>query len=537
MEVREAHSWSRSVIFLLIGILFCLSISRFLSLNRSTFLRGADAYYYALQARFLVEKGVMCIPDSSPFIPCLALTSQLGLTYEKTINLWTVFIQLLGVINSLFIWGLAKRRNKVSILTLFLLLSWVMLSPTFFFTSLEFPKYALALAMLPLWLAVFANRRFWLVSMGAVILSCIMHRALIGLLGLSVIGAGLFFVFKRRVWEGLVKTATDTKRKRMIAGSGVVTALLFLAVLKTGYFSWLDLARFDWQNVQPAWITFFGREATPLVLKIEVLLAFLLIGGIITFNAAAKEMLLTLGSWLWLPFIFFIVAFPLGSVEVMGVAERLCLAIPLVAVIFVLSLSSDSREKKDCVVRSSRVKKIVISFVMIGVSFLLLLVQVFPDGYLKLVHPEQLNPDYGLYDAITKILAEQEIDMLIAHRGLNFYYKYQTLQEAFHYEPEDHWPKELIWRVVYGISPSEWAFYLPSDFLWESGNLYTLVGPYSLIREDGWVKFRDSVRNSKDVYLQERVFSLWLNPVQRRPAFLYRKHSEEEGVFSARPKN
>jgi hypothetical protein len=364
-----------------------------------------------------------------------------------------------------------------------------------------------------------------------------MHRASIGFLGLSVLGAGLFLIFKRRVWAGLVKTATDPKRKRMIAGSAVVIALLFLALLQIGSFSWLDLARFDWQNIQTGWITFLGREATPLILKIEVVLTLLLIGGIITYNTVAKEKLLTLGSWLWLPFFFFMAAFPLGSIEVMGVAERLCLAIPLVAVIFVLSLSLDSRGKKGWALRSLRIKKTVSSIVMIGVSSLLLLVQVFPADYLNLVHPAHLNPDYGLYDAVTEILAEREIEMLIAHRGLNFYYKYQTLREAFHYEPEDHWPKELIWRVVYGISPSEWAFYLPSEFLWESGNLSTLVGPYSLIREDGWVNFRDSVRNSKDLYLQERVFSLWLNPAQRRPAFLYQKHSEEEGVFSARPKN
>ncbi|NLY89948.1 MAG: hypothetical protein GX085_10120 [Firmicutes bacterium] len=547
------------VLLILVVALFSLSISRFFSLNSGAFLRGADAYYYALQARSLVEKGEMYIPDSSPFIPLLALTSQTGLTYEEAINLWIAIIQLLAALNLLLVWGLARRGGKGGAWVLPLFLGWAILSPAFFFTALEFPRYALGLALLPLWPVAFVNRRFWFISIGAIVLSCMLHRAAIGLLGLAFAGAGFFFIFKRRVWRNLAGMATDPERKRIIAtagvGAGVFLAVFFLFVLtKTGHFSWLDLARFDWQKLQPAWLTFFQREAIPLVLKVEVFLSLLITGGTLTYivyNAVAKRKLLTLASWLWLPFFFSIILFPLGSTEIMGVAERFCLAVPWVTVIFLFPFFLDARGEESRLVRSSREKvmrsrrkvissrgkKMAASLLTSGVLLLILLALIFPKDYLELVHPGHLDPDYQLYEEVTRILEEHEIPMLIAHRGLNFYYKYRTLREAFHYEPEDHWPKELIWRVVYGITPSEWVFYLPPYFLWDSGKLHTLVGPYSLVREDGWVEFREAVRQSGDEYLQERVFSLWLNPAQKRPAFLYQKHSADEGVFSARPKN
>ena len=118
---------------------------------------------------------------------------------------------------------------------------------------------------------------------------------------------------------------------------------------------------------------------------------------------------------------------------------------------------------------------------------------------------------------------------------MNFYYKYRTLREAFHYEPEAHWPKELVWRVAYGITPAEWAAYLPPGCRWESGKLITLPGPYSLVREDVWHRFREAVRQSGDEYLQERVLALWLNPSQRRPGFLYEKHQSGADEGSSRP--
>ncbi|NLC38670.1 MAG: hypothetical protein GX779_05285 [Clostridia bacterium] len=231
------------------------------------------------------------------------------MTYEEAINLWTALIQLLAALNLLLVWGSAQRRVKDSswvshACARSLFLGWTMLSPVFFFTSLEFPKYALALALLPLWPMAFVNRRFWFLSIGAIVLSCMMHRAAIGLFGLAFAGTGLFFIFKRRACRSWPGIARSPKRKNIPVSVGVILAAVFLLVLiKTGYFSWLDLARFDWQKLQPAWLTFFQRKAIPLILKIEVFLSLLITGGTLIYivhNAVAKGKLLTMASWLWL---------------------------------------------------------------------------------------------------------------------------------------------------------------------------------------------------------------------------------------------
>ena len=119
--------------------------------------------------------------------------------------------------------------------------------------------------------------------------------------------------------------------------------------------------------------------------------------------------------------------------------------------------------------------------------------------------------------------------MLIAHQGLNYYYKYLTLKESFPYAPEEHWPKPRIWRVVYGVTPEEWGYYLPERYGWGSGLLIDLPGAYSLIREDGWTEFCNRLRRhcgDRDLY--DRVFHSWRNPIQKRPEFR-RQRSKGQG--------
>jgi hypothetical protein len=163
---------------------------------------------------------------------------------------------------------------------------------------------------------------------------------------------------------------------------------------------------------------------------------------------------------------------------------------------------------------------------------------VFTAGFQELVHPSSLNPDYAIYRQVTEAVAPRKPPMLIAHLGLNYFYKYETMLESFPYEPEDHWPMDRIWRVVYGIRASEWAYYLPEDLTWDSGKLHMLPGPYSLVREDVWKIFREKVKVSGNGDLVERVFSLWLNPSQKRPGFVLRQHDREKeagGEFSTFP--
>ena len=119
--------------------------------------------------------------------------------------------------------------------------------------------------------------------------------------------------------------------------------------------------------------------------------------------------------------------------------------------------------------------------------------------------------------------------MLIVHQGLNFYYKFHTLQEAFSYEPESHWNTSRIWRLVYGPTRAEIDYFLPERCGWSSG--LTEVTPeanYTLMREDCYQRFRSAIPSESEPRLFELLRDPQRNPFQKRPAFLYRKHQNDD---------
>ena len=158
-------------------------------------------------------------------------------------------------------------------------------------------------------------------------------------------------------------------------------------------------------------------------------------------------------------------------------------------------------------------------------------------GALACAHPLRLDPDYPAYERLVDDLAHRNIPLLIAHRGLNFYYKFRLRRESFPFEPEKSWDHTRIWRLSYRITPAEMNYYLPENCRFGSGRVQPLSVPdYLLIREDCWDAFRQKVRLVDDDDLHSRVFGNWRNPSQKRPAFLYARHSQDSASeFPAAP--
>ena len=500
------------MIYWIISICITLSesASRFWQMKQVAFLSGVDAYYYALQIKFFTKTGALKIPDTSPLLQLMGWTAKLGLSCEHTIILWTIMIQICCAISILIAYRLLHKKDNSNII-LPLLISWVILSPTLFYTCIEFPKYAFSLIFLPLWPVGLVNKRLWAVSVGAIILSCISHLTMIGLL--LVVLFGLIFM-------GISRLNFSFFKKPVIL-LGIVGLILVGGFILSKFLFLADLRRIQLEGLQPSLWTFFSRTELPLLLKAEVLVSGII--SIILFIFAMKDKTKNIMRF-WSPFILLLLLVPIGSKEVMGIPERLCLILPFITIGSLIGV-----QKRFPVL----VKVLSYSFV----SLTLILVTLFPKLYLDLVHPNRLNPNYPLYDQVTKAIADRNIPMLIAHQGLNYYYKYKTMKESFPYEPEFHWPKQKIWRVVYGVTPSEWAYYLPEKCLWGSGLLFNLPGPYSLIREDCWNVFRNNIKFSSDDQSKDLVFNSWLNPSQPRPEFA-RKRAEKDtdGEFSACPR-
>lgn len=501
-------------------LLFLLFASRYVFLSGQAFLNGPDAYYYALQIKFFIADGVLKISDSSPLLQLMGFTAKLGFSPEQTIILWTILIQLLCGI-SVFAAYRLMHGQEVSGIIPGLLVVWTVVSPTLTFTCIEFPKYAFALIFLPLWPVVLANKHWWPVSAGAVILSCISHLTMIGILMVLLAGLAVFWGFPPLFGA---KACSKRIRFQWLMVIGAVLLLTVAGIIGGKYFLLADLKRIQLQGLQPALWTFASRGELPFWLKAEVLGAAI-VCIILSVKAFRDKgwVNVRLSVLLWLPFVAFLLIVPLSSKEIMGIPERLCLALPLTSVALLACL------------RLNFGRSLRIFFVTLALLILTFIIA-FPKGYFHAAHPNRLNPDYALYDRVTAAVSGRDIPMLIAHQGLNYYYKYKTMKESFPYEPESHWPKLKIWRIVFGITPSTWAYYLPEQDLWGGDRLIKLPGTYSLIREDLWVQFRERVRTSQDEELRTLVFYSWFNPSQKRPEFA-RKRAEKDtdSEFSAFP--
>lgn len=504
----------KGLLSVLSGLAGIFVLARFHLLAGAPFLSGADAYYYALQVKYFVLTGALKIPDASPLMTLMGWTGRWGVPYESAVCLWMLLPQVLTALGLLLVHRLF-RRNGQDWGKGALLVVWAILSPTLAFTGVEFPKYAFALAFLPWWILWLKDRRYWPVSLAAALFAGANHRALVGIAGVVLAGwvlQGGFGRLKGRKWLTWVALG--------VGGLGV---LLLLA--RGHYFDPADLGRIQWAGLQPGIYTFLARPGIPAALKGEVLLSLAWVLGSL-FVRLRRCGGLPASMRFWLPFIGFLFL-PMGFREIMGLPERLTLALPLV----VMSVEAGVVQAGEV---ACRWRWLTYSMAAVVLSAGI----VFTADFQVLVHPSSLNPDYAMYRQVTEAVAPRKPPMLIAHLGLNYFYKYETMLESFPYEPEAHWPKDRIWRVVYGIRASEWAYYLPEDLTWDSGKLYMLPGPYSLVREDVWKIFREKVKVSGNGDLGERVFSLWLNPFQKRPGFVLRQHDREKeagGEFSAFP--
>ncbi|MCP4163904.1 MAG: hypothetical protein GY760_27905 [Deltaproteobacteria bacterium] len=500
--------------FLIILCLLASSISFFYELDGS-FLKGTDAYYYALQADHWARTGDVKIPDSSLVHRQTGLLQRTGLITENSLKLFqSISILLLGL--SIF-FTIGKKRNILTFSALLLFVS----SPSVFFVIIEFPKMFCFLFLVPLWLyySTFSGFKSFY-ALVPVLLSIFFHKA-------SIPIAGLFScsLFLRNFLSHIIKL------KLFILILSLITSVIFFYLFFVSDSLHLpDLTRFSFENMSPGFLVLLQRESLPVAIKFEMLLMLALyLGSVIVYIRSKGSVFKILFTFpLLLPGFF-----PFGVNEVFSIGERFAILLPvffLISSLFLLSQIGDYKNDNDNA--DSGIGKVLIFLIPLPLIFIF---------RLEIAHPDYLDPNIKDYDTVTENIKNYDIPMLIAHRGLNFYYKYKLRKEAFLYEPEDHWNKKRIWRAIYKISNDELTYYLDEKAF--SGGFIrgTGVADYFLIREDYWVKMRSKVTIDDDIDLYNRIWKTWLNPSKKRPSFLYRKHrkaglySDDEGEFPALP--
>ena len=481
-------------------------------LSQEELLRGADAYYYALQSEYFAKTGAVKIPDSSPLHRLTGTLRRMGTSSEGALRLWqaaSLFLFFLAML------ALARLWSRDLSFPAALLLLYLGLSPSLLFVAIEFPKFFAALLLLPFWpwpLNAERKKSGW--AWAALPLAGLLHRGAVPL-------AAVF---------GLAALAVRTQRRfRMGRGFWLSLAAILLLGLAALFvlpdrFRLMDLQRLAWETPRAGFFSLLSRAQLPLAVKAELVLIPILTLGIAwrlwKRQPGRRGILLPLFS-LWLPAFF-----PFGGEEVFGVGERYAILLPtfsLMACLVFLTGEATFPWKK---------------WQLASLAGLALLPIPLAGPRLEAAHPKSLDPDFAAYRQVSEALADRDIPMLIAHKGLVFYYKYRWMREAFPYEPERHWDKTRIWRLAYGITPDEFHYRLSEECGWESERILRLATPsYILIREDCWQGFREKIRREDDTDLYERVWKSPQNPSQHRPAFLYPKHAEDkDDAFPALPK-
>lgn len=516
MLVKPSLNWMQAKQLLIIAILFLSAAGASLALERNlggdSLLRGSDAYYYALQAEYFAKTGAVKIPDSSLVHQVTGRLRKAGMSAENTLRIWQS-VSLFLFFAAMF--ALLRWWNRELPFWASLLLVYLGISPSLLFMAIEFPKFFSMALILPFWFwALNPGRKNAWLAIALLPLTCLFHRAALPLAG--VFGFSWLLIYAQKTFRFRVRT--------WLAFAAVLTLLALLVLFLPDRFRLIDLQRLAWETPRVGIFALLGRGQLPFAIKMELILMPALALGLAwrhwKMRPLRRGMLLPIFS-LWLPAFF-----PFGGEEVFGVGERYAILLPALALMACLVLLAEEESPAWSTWR------------LLALAGFASLPIVGAHARLEAAHPRAIDPDFASYRQVSEELGDEEIPMLIAHKGLVFFYKYRWLREAFPYEPERHWDKTRIWRLAYGITPDEFFHHLPNTCTWDSGFLKALAAPgYILIREDCWFQFREKLSKLEDPDLYERAWESSFNPAKSRPAFLYPKHSQDKDEeFPALPR-
>ncbi|MBI4236827.1 MAG: hypothetical protein HY696_00240 [Deltaproteobacteria bacterium] len=481
----------RAVVCLLIVSLLAASVALYRQLAQEPYLQGTDAYYYALQAEYWAQTGTVKIPDSSVIHRVTGSLERAGLSGEAAVRVWEALSLCLLGLSGLM---LLSRRLQVSTTLCWLAL---MLSPSALFLAIEFPKFFSMLLVVPLWFAALESARYprtlaLLLAAGSLLL----HRAALPLV------AGFTAIV----------LCSGTHRV-LIAGLGV-TGLIASGIFYD-WIHWVDWQRLSFLHAQPGLLSLWQNESVPFAIKLETLCCLVVVG----LCWLRRKRWRALPVWQRLfPAALCLPAFvPFGADEGFGVGERYALLLPALLWVSLLFLTPRTITN----VSWNRRPLIIVALLAAALPW-------FAGWRLRAVQLPGWDAALPSFEILAAEIGAQRPPMLIARKDFVFFYKFRRMQEAFPYEPETHWDKTRVWRLTYAVTPEELRYWLPADCDWANGRVQTLSVPsYHLVREDCWAALRSQLVPSEDPDLFHRVWKTWLNPAQRRPAFLYPKHADD----------
>jgi hypothetical protein len=465
-------------------------------LRSFAYLPGTDAYYYALQAQSLLDIGHLKVADHGVVHYLVASLAWLGLPLEAAVRAILTAIFTLYQVGMFFLMlRLKEQAQPVGTLL------WALSSPLIAFHTIEFPSLTLGLATLPFWFCLVLRRsRKWVYWLGALLaVSALVHPA--------AAAVALFFAATVVLITVLEKEGVRRRFKLFIPA---VAACIVLAVAAAATFLSIKTRLTALRPGWPGLLSLANSADVPREMSFTIVAAWLLVAVsfIVDWKISGRRWRLFTGALLGLPL------WPDHNGGLDGIGGRLSLlfvfpALPLLAVLW-----NGFAENSRFASLASRpgVQKILAAAAMVAIALMPL--------RLRAYHSLLMADDYGAYETVVTGLREANIPMLIAHRGLDFFYSYRLRRDAFHFDPEPEWNRQETWRVAARITPEEVAYYSPPGCRWGETGKMIRGTDYLLVREDCWEQLRAHVTRDDNPDLYTELWESSENPSQKRPGFL-----------------
>jgi len=471
------------------------------------YLPGADAYYYALQTQSLLDCGHLKVPDDDLVHYLVAIVAHSGLSIETAFK--TILTAIYAVYGLGFLLLLVRLKEKIQPMAALL---WILSSGAIAFHAIEFPKLTLGLAMVPFWLWLMQStgtRRLLLLAL-LLIVASFLHP-------LMAAWAVIFACAMIVEYASAPGILLGSHKTLLAAFKGSV---FFAAVLSIRLFALGPRLVSLLQPAPPAILKLLWSPDIPYEMRLAisgfwVLLALWL--AIYLVNKSFKKQYVILSAaTLALPL------WPNHEPGLQDLGARLAAAFIFLALPLAAILSNELAGQKLFVrLQLAWPQRVAVLLAIAEVTLLPIRL----DRY----HDILLTDDYVQYEKVVAALSRREIPMLIAHRGLDFFYTYRSRRDAFHFDPEANWNRSQIWRAATRITPEELAYYSPPSCPWgETAGSIPGTG-YVLVREDCWEHIRAAIKADDNPDLFIEVWEDPENPSQPRPAFLRVRHGGPAG--------
>lgn len=480
--------------------LFLLAVlGGWLYLARFAYLPGTDAYFYALQAQTLLETGRLKVPDRSVVHYLVAALAWAGMPIKQALHL---VLSLIFALFALTFWRLVAglRRAVWPVAALGMLA----VAPFMLYHTIEFPRLSIGLAWLPLWFRAVGEPRgwarptFWLLLVGAALLHPL----------LTVLAVIVPVVVLATQWLAAGPLRWRRLRRAMLWAMAASTIVVgAVGLMWPGFFQRLTGLSVG----MPGLLSLLSAPGLPLDLRATVLLCSVVLALLyVPYWGQARQRPDRLLPCLGLT----MVCWPDAASGVHGLGGRLALASVYVA----LPISMQMLNELLPAAQQVNGNRLRMPQRIVGALAVLMLAAL-PTRLSSYDILLKSNED-ARYERVVEALRQRDVPMLIAHRGLDFYYTFRLRRDAFHFDPEPEWNKTEIWRVAMGLTPEEIAYYSPARCPWGETSSLIPGTPWILVREDCWEQFRANVdpNTNPDLYLV-----LWQNmenPSQPRPGFL-----------------